>query len=212
MPSVACSNFQFEQVRLQCIKNSWISSKQFKSDLMPHSMVADLDLQFSKTCNMGCWAFMIKSVECFSLKIYVSLGSRNIIKMSTYFQGSVAYVPQQAWIQNATVRSNILFGKEVDQNKYNQVIEACALGPDLEILQGGDMTEIGEKVRLASWKLTVVVITPKQSQKLDSVYNMNLDFWDCFAREKISEKPSYSRLISDLGWLWRGKISSYSFP
>ena len=59
----------------------------------------------------------------------------------------MAYVPQQAWIQNATVRSNILFGKDVDQNKYNQVIEACALGPDLEILQGGDLTEIGEKVQ-----------------------------------------------------------------
>ena len=58
----------------------------------------------------------------------------------------MAYVPQQAWIQNATVRDNILFGKEVDQSKYNQVLEACALGPDLEILQGGDLTEIGEKV------------------------------------------------------------------
>lgn len=53
---------------------------------------------------------------------------------------------QQAWIQNATVRDNILFGTEVDQNKYQQVIEACALEPDLEILQGGDLTEIGEKV------------------------------------------------------------------
>ncbi|XP_053408516.1 multidrug resistance-associated protein 1-like isoform X2 [Mercenaria mercenaria] len=60
-------------------------------------------------------------------------------------KGSVAYVPQQAWIQNATVRENILFGKDVDQNKYEQVIEACALKPDLDILQGGDLTEIGEK-------------------------------------------------------------------
>lgn len=64
------------------------------------------------------------------------------------FQGSVAYVPQQAWIQNATVRNNIVFGKQLDQNKYNQVIEACALGPDLDILQAGDLTEIGEKVGL----------------------------------------------------------------
>ena len=55
-------------------------------------------------------------------------------------------MPQQAWIQNDTLRNNILFGKEVDQNKYKQVIDACALAPDLEILQGGDLTEIGEKV------------------------------------------------------------------
>ena len=66
---------------------------------------------------------------------------------STIFfaQGSVAYVPQQAWIQNATLRENILFGKEYNEQRYNNVIEACALKPDLEILPGGDQIEIGEK-------------------------------------------------------------------
>ena len=61
-------------------------------------------------------------------------------------QGSVAYVPQQAWIQNATLKDNILFGKNLYSVKYQRTIEACALGPDLEILPGGDETEIGEKV------------------------------------------------------------------
>ena len=61
-------------------------------------------------------------------------------------QGSIAYVPQQAWIQNATVKDNILFGTELDQRKYDQVVDACALKSDFEILTGGDMTEIGEKV------------------------------------------------------------------
>ena len=63
-------------------------------------------------------------------------------------QGSVAYVPQQAWIQNLTVRDNILFDKPYQRQKYDSIIEACALGPDLKILSGGDMTEIGERVRL----------------------------------------------------------------
>ncbi|KAI1280801.1 Multidrug resistance-associated protein 1 [Halotydeus destructor] len=57
----------------------------------------------------------------------------------------IAYVPQQAWIQNATLRDNILFGKEYDKRKYSNVIRACALKPDIEILPGGDETEIGEK-------------------------------------------------------------------
>lgn len=61
-------------------------------------------------------------------------------------QGSVAYVPQQAWIQNATLRDNILFGEPYNEQKYCCVLEACALTPDLEVLPGGDMTEIGEKV------------------------------------------------------------------
>lgn len=56
-----------------------------------------------------------------------------------------AFCPQYAWIQNATVRDNILFGKEMDRDWYKQVIEACALQPDLEMLPQGDATEIGER-------------------------------------------------------------------
>ena len=56
-----------------------------------------------------------------------------------------AYVPQQAWIQNTSLKNNILFGKDFDQNLYQRVIKCCALKPDLDILPGGDETEIGEK-------------------------------------------------------------------
>ncbi|NXQ53258.1 MRP1 protein, partial [Anthoscopus minutus] len=60
-------------------------------------------------------------------------------------KGSVAYVPQQAWVQNATLEDNIIFGREMNENRYKRVIEACALLPDIEILPSGDKTEIGEK-------------------------------------------------------------------
>ncbi|XP_070617590.1 multidrug resistance-associated protein 1-like [Erythrolamprus reginae] len=60
-------------------------------------------------------------------------------------RGSVAFVPQQAWIQNATLRENILFGRQLDGRLYRRVVEACALLPDLELLPSGDQTEIGEK-------------------------------------------------------------------
>ncbi|XP_054698310.1 multidrug resistance-associated protein 1 isoform X3 [Grus americana] len=60
-------------------------------------------------------------------------------------KGSVAYVPQQAWVQNATLEDNIIFGKEMNESRYKRVIEACALLPDIEILPTGDKTEIGEK-------------------------------------------------------------------
>ncbi|KAJ2156306.1 hypothetical protein GGF46_005277 [Coemansia sp. RSA 552] len=60
-------------------------------------------------------------------------------------RGSVAYVPQQAWIVNATLRENILFGNPLDQELYERVVWACALTHDLEMLPAGDMTEIGEK-------------------------------------------------------------------
>ena len=59
--------------------------------------------------------------------------------------GSIAYVPQQAWIQNDTVRRNITFGQNMNRAVYDKVIEACCLTPDFEMLMNGDMTEIGEK-------------------------------------------------------------------
>ena len=58
----------------------------------------------------------------------------------------MAYVPQQAWIQNATLRDNIVFGLDFDQDWYDKVVEACALQQDLDMLPAGDLTEIGEKV------------------------------------------------------------------
>uniref|UniRef100_A0A8C9HUR6 Multidrug resistance-associated protein 1 n=2 Tax=Piliocolobus tephrosceles TaxID=591936 RepID=A0A8C9HUR6_9PRIM len=60
-------------------------------------------------------------------------------------KGSVAYVPQQAWIQNDSLQENILFGRQLEEPYYRSVIQACALLPDLEILPSGDRTEIGEK-------------------------------------------------------------------
>uniref|UniRef100_A0A8C2BGL1 ABC-type glutathione-S-conjugate transporter n=1 Tax=Cyprinus carpio TaxID=7962 RepID=A0A8C2BGL1_CYPCA len=60
-------------------------------------------------------------------------------------KGSVAYVPQQAWIQNASLQDNILFGREKKESWYQRVLEACALLPDLDNLPAGDTTEIGEK-------------------------------------------------------------------
>uniref|UniRef100_A0A673JUE1 Multidrug resistance-associated protein 1 n=1 Tax=Sinocyclocheilus rhinocerous TaxID=307959 RepID=A0A673JUE1_9TELE len=73
------------------------------------------------------------------------LGEMQKQKGSVSIKGSVAYVPQQAWIQNATLKDNILFGRDGKDSWYQKVVEACALLPDLEILPGGDSTEIGEK-------------------------------------------------------------------
>ncbi|KAJ8344971.1 hypothetical protein SKAU_G00291640 [Synaphobranchus kaupii] len=73
------------------------------------------------------------------------LGEMHKHEGSVSMRGSVAYVPQQAWIQNASMRENIVFGREVKDSWYWKVVEACALLPDLEILPAGDATEIGEK-------------------------------------------------------------------
>uniref|UniRef100_A0A665WKS8 Multidrug resistance-associated protein 1 n=1 Tax=Echeneis naucrates TaxID=173247 RepID=A0A665WKS8_ECHNA len=73
------------------------------------------------------------------------LGEMDKLEGTVAVKGSVAYVPQQAWIQNSTLRDNIMFGQERREAWYQLVVEACALQPDLEILPAGDKTEIGEK-------------------------------------------------------------------
>ncbi|KAA6386658.1 MAG: putative ABC transporter, partial [Streblomastix strix] len=59
--------------------------------------------------------------------------------------GSIAYCPQTAWINNNTVRGNITFGSKFSKKKYNDVVRVCALEPDFQALAAGDMTAIGEK-------------------------------------------------------------------
>jgi len=90
-------------------------------------------------------------------------------------QGSVAYVPQQAWIQNNTLKNNILFGKQLASDAikgdvattsfskkplkatdeyYQKVVRATALVADLEMLPSGDQIEIGEKVGIRQFFLS----------------------------------------------------------
>ncbi|XP_022716766.1 ABC transporter C family member 3-like [Durio zibethinus] len=59
--------------------------------------------------------------------------------------GTKAYVAQLPWIQSGTIEENILFGKEMDRARYDEVLEACTLEKDLKILSFGDQTVIGER-------------------------------------------------------------------
>uniref|UniRef100_A0A8D2QIZ6 ABC-type glutathione-S-conjugate transporter n=1 Tax=Zonotrichia albicollis TaxID=44394 RepID=A0A8D2QIZ6_ZONAL len=73
------------------------------------------------------------------------LGELEATKGCVTIKDTAAYVPQQAWVLNASVEDNILFGKEMDETWFNRVTEACALHPDLETLPAGQKSEIGEK-------------------------------------------------------------------
>lgn len=56
---------------------------------------------------------------------------------------AVAFVAQIPWIENASIKENILFGLPFDSGRYQDVLKACALEKDLEILPDGDQTDIG---------------------------------------------------------------------
>ncbi|KAE9407351.1 P-loop containing nucleoside triphosphate hydrolase protein [Gymnopus androsaceus JB14] len=59
--------------------------------------------------------------------------------------GGVAYAAQESWVQNETIKNNILFASEYDEARYKEVVYACGLERDLELFEAGDETEVGEK-------------------------------------------------------------------
>ncbi|KAN0055185.1 hypothetical protein ACTA71_008282 [Dictyostelium dimigraforme] len=80
-----------------------------------------------------------------STLVQAMLGELESISGEIGIKGSIAYVPQQAWIINATLKDNIIFGKELDEEKYQKVLEVCALKRDIELFPQGDLVEIGER-------------------------------------------------------------------
>jgi len=81
-----------------------------------------------------------KSTICSAVLNETVIDSGKII-----LKGRVAYAAQSPWILNATLRDNILFGLPMDEEKYQRVLEASQLKYDLDLLENGDMTEIGER-------------------------------------------------------------------
>ncbi|KAF9013109.1 ABC transporter type 1, transmembrane domain-containing protein [Cyathus striatus] len=59
--------------------------------------------------------------------------------------GGVAYASQESWVMNETIKNNVLFGSPFDEERYNKVLQQCALKQDLELFDAGDETEVGER-------------------------------------------------------------------
>ncbi|KAG1737805.1 ABC protein [Suillus lakei] len=73
------------------------------------------------------------------------IGEMRKVSGHVSFGGRIGYCPQTAWIQNATLRDNITFGKPFEEDRYWRIVEIACLLPDLQLLPDGDLTEIGEK-------------------------------------------------------------------
>ena len=79
-------------------------------------------------------------------------------KSDWIIESAIAFVAQIPWIENATIKSNILFGLPYDLGRYKKVISCCALEKDLEMLPDGDQTDIGANgINLSGgqkWRIT----------------------------------------------------------
>ncbi|KAF8558202.1 ABC transporter [Imleria badia] len=73
------------------------------------------------------------------------IGEMRRVAGTVEFGGSVAYCAQTAWIQNATIRENICFGRPFEEERYWKAVRDSCLEPDLQMLPSYDLTEVGEK-------------------------------------------------------------------
>lgn len=73
------------------------------------------------------------------------LGELRLLSGSCQLAGDAAFVPQQAWLTNGSIRSNILLGQEVDQQRYQAALAACGLDADIAHMAAGDLTGCGSR-------------------------------------------------------------------
>ncbi|CAH3042269.1 unnamed protein product [Pocillopora meandrina] len=106
------------------------------------STLFDIDLTVNKKTLIGVCGSVGSGK---SSLLQALLGQMRIQKGNVTIGGSIAYVAQQAWIMNATVKENILLGKPYNDSRYKTARFACSLEQDLKILPNGDETEIGER-------------------------------------------------------------------
>ncbi|GAA6053022.1 hypothetical protein JCM3770_002387 [Rhodotorula araucariae] len=89
---------------------------------------------------------LLGEMTCVSGAVHLRKGTAGSdLDASTGLYEGVAYAAQLPWLQHDSIRNNILFGSPYEKERYEQVIEACALQADLDMFDAGDETEIGEK-------------------------------------------------------------------
>lgn len=121
-----------------------IENSQPKEEINP---VALTDINYvAKKGELSCLVGRVGTGKSTLLKailgtMLVDYKPETVLKVN----GSIAYCAQNAWILNATVRDNILFGRKYNKAFYEETIAACELTKDFEVLPDGDRTVVGEK-------------------------------------------------------------------
>jgi ABC-type transport system involved in cytochrome bd biosynthesis fused ATPase/permease subunit len=124
--------------------------------------------------------------------------TRNSQNSKIKVNGSISYVAQVPWIQNDTIKNNILFLSELDERKYDEILKISQLTHDLEQLEGKDLTEIGEKgINLSGGqKARVAIARSIYAEKDIYMFDDILSALDGHVGKKIFDRVICQYLIS----------------
>ncbi len=129
----------------------------FWDDDMTVTALRDLDVELDLLAG-GLTLVIGKTGSGKSAFLQGLCGELNLKGQTPTLNGSISYASQLPWIQNSTVEENILFGLPMDRARYTETLQTCCLEADLEILPGGDQTEIGEKGRFPAIECLVQLL------------------------------------------------------
>ncbi|KAK4498512.1 hypothetical protein PRZ48_011170 [Zasmidium cellare] len=143
---------QQPDLRIPFQRSSSLESQQFSRPLLqPDAEVEHNDdvFQFtdlSLTLKRGELVAVVGDVASGKSSLLAALaGHMRMTAGKLTYGASKAYCSEGAWIQNASIRDNILFGQPYESDWYNEVIDACALRADFDSFAAGDLTEVGER-------------------------------------------------------------------
>ena len=109
------------------------------------SLLKNINLKIKRGDLIGIIGEFGSGKTCLFNAILNNLDILNGQNKKIILNGSIAYIPQKAWILNDTMRNNIIFNSPYEEQKYEKIVNICQLEPDFELLKLGDLTTISDK-------------------------------------------------------------------
>ncbi|XVE48430.1 hypothetical protein DITRI_Ditri01bG0001900 [Diplodiscus trichospermus] len=113
------------------------------SNLQQPAIIIDEDIQIKKGCKVAVCGLVGSGKSSLLCSILGEIPRVSGARIEVF--GSKAYVSQTAWMQSATIKDNVLFGKKLNDSFFDDVLKGCALKEDIESLVNKDSTMVGER-------------------------------------------------------------------
>ncbi|CAI2174221.1 16345_t:CDS:10 [Funneliformis geosporum] len=143
-----CENkIGFESATITWYKTENIEDNFIMKDLNIEFPIEKLSIIFGPTGSGKTLLLMalLGEAEIQSGKVFCPQNHKSDDDSDWIMDDSIAYVAQYTWLRNGSIRDSILFNLPFNEERYNQVVESCALDKDFESFVDGDLTEIGEQ-------------------------------------------------------------------